>query len=207
MSFKRFLRSVAGVVVELPPETEGEAPRQVALEEVVRQAPGPNLEEVTFREVPQAAAPDGSVDFPRVYAAAGVQQVDAQDPRLLTAEEVLGKLGQLPEIMPIEQRRQTVGMVLDALGQSPSDILADAARKIEALGAYVEAHQRQLAGQAEQTEQEIAALTAQIEEKRQALQSARVRHQQVSSECEQESARLKQLTDAFATGGVALPAA
>lgn len=200
MSLKRLFRSVAGVVVELPPAVEGDQPRQVTLDEVVRGAPGPNLGEVSFESVPEVSRADGGVDFSRVYGEAGVQPVDAQDARLLTAEEVLAKLGQLPETMPADQRRQTVGMVLEALGQSPADILADAALKIEALAAYVEAHERQLTQQTQQTEQEIAALTAQIEERRQALQSARVRHQQVTSGCQRESDRLRQLTEAFAPG-------
>ncbi|MBI3945783.1 MAG: hypothetical protein HY321_07680 [Armatimonadetes bacterium] len=198
MSLKRFLRSVAGVVVELSPEDEGESPRQVTLEDVVREAPGPNLDQVAFETLPEATRADGGVDRQRIYAEAGVQPLDAEDARLLTAEEVIEKLRVLPETMPLEQRRQTIGMILEALGQSPRDILADAAIKIEALAAYEDAHERQVARQSQQTEQEIAALMAQIEEKRQALQSARVRHQQVAAECEAEAERLKRLTEMFA---------
>jgi len=220
MGLRETLRKAAGLLVELPPEepqgaatpsggspsgeldallteldARSSAPART-VEQIVRQSAGPNLEEITLPagDVPPVAA-DGAVDFAAVYQQAGVAAAP------FTAEQTLEMLASLPAELPLETKRQTVKVTLSAVGKSmgatPDTIIADASRKLAALGAYHETLSRQVGEFVATAEGEIAALQAQIEEKRRAIQESKHRLSLASQACDAESDRLDDVLEFF----------
>jgi hypothetical protein len=223
MRLRETLRKAAGLLVELPPDAEGAAGEEPGaasaeidrlfaelegkgapgsgrsartVEEIVRAAPGPNLNEI---QVPGGAsavtAADGSVDFAALYQQAGLPQV------AFTAEQLLEMLASLPTSLPLETRRQTVQVTLGsmgkAIGATQESVVADASRKLAALTAYCEQLGRQTAEQVAAAELEIAALQAQIDEKRRATEAARQQEARAAAACEAESDRLDDVLEFF----------
>jgi erythromycin esterase-like protein len=84
-----------------------------------------------------------------------------------------------------------------AIGANPETIVTDASRKLAALTAYVECLSRQAAETVAASELEIAALQAQIQEKRKATETAQQAHSQASRMCEAESDRLDDVLEFF----------
>jgi hypothetical protein len=222
MRLRETLRKAAGLLVELPPETEtgppgardrdlnqilaelddkgpqGSAARPAkTVEQIVSETEGPKLAEIALSgEVPPPiATPDGKVEFSALYQHAGLP------PAPFSAEQMLDMLASLPSNLPLDTRRQTVTVTLGAMGKAigatPQTIVADASRKLAALTAYAESVSKQTAELVAQTELEIATLQAQIEEKRQAAQAAQQQHSQVTQVCEAESDRLDDVLEFF----------
>jgi hypothetical protein len=236
MGLKDTLRKAAGLLVELPPETEAPAAGQPGaastpasagagsgsaraeldrlfadlesaspatpkaaktVEQIVRDSSGPNLDEieVPVTAPPPVTTPDGRVDFTAIYTQAGLPAVT------YTAEQMLEMLASLPPDLPLETKRQTVNVTLASLGKAigatSETIVADASRKLAALAAYGEQLSRQTAELVANTELEIAALQAQIDEKRKAIQAAQHHDAEVTKLCEAESDRLDDILEFF----------
>jgi hypothetical protein len=223
MALRDALRKAAGLLVELPPErpappakataaevnsllaelesgtkTDQRAPGSTkTVEQIVREADGPNLDQVetpTTAAAPAVAA-DGTADFSPVYAQSNLPAAP------FTAEQMHELLKSLPPELPLETKRQTVQVTLGAMGKSigatPETIVADASRKLAALTAYAEQLSHDTAAFVTATEQEIASLQAQIEEKRQAALAAQQKLEESQRLCDAESHRLDDVLEFF----------
>jgi hypothetical protein len=225
MSVRDVLRKAAGLLVELPPEPENtgagaekftggaggssvdrllddlerEAERRTpakSVEQILKETHGPSFPEI---QVPPGAisAPDpgAAPDFPKIYAAAGLPEAS------FGAESMLELLASLPAELPLEVRRQTVKASLNALGKSvgasAENLVADASRKLGALGAYVESLEHQTQERNTAAEQEITALRQRIA----ALQAEMTqRGEQLTAAtraCEREADRLDDILEFF----------
>jgi hypothetical protein len=179
------------------PAAPAGAPSGKTVEQIVREADGPDLGAI---EVPASAPPpvvgaDGTVDFGAIYGQAGLPRSP------FTAEQTLDMLAGLPPELPLETKRQTIKVTLGAMGKAigatPETIVADASRKLAALAAYSESVAKQTAEFVAAGEFEIAALQAQIEEKRRALVDAQQRQAEVQRLCSGESDRLDDVLEFF----------
>ena len=214
MGLQDTLRKAAGLLVELPPEepkpaatmadidalfadAEAEAAnRTKTVDEIVRESSGPDLHEIAVpATVTAPTTADGTTDFAAIYQAA------ALPPAPFSAEQMLDMLGSLPSELPLDTKRQTVRVTLQALGKasgaSPEPVVADASRTLAALLSYADnigAHSREMLTT---TESEITELQAQIEEKRKAIQAAKLQLAQITQACETESDRLDDVLEFF----------
>ncbi|HEX8236465.1 MAG TPA: hypothetical protein VF600_10950 [Abditibacteriaceae bacterium] len=162
------------------------------VEQIVRDAAGPNLEDIKV-DVSKAGA--GPINAAAIYGAAKLP------PAPFAAEQMLDMLASLPAELPLDTRRQTVKVTLAALGKTmgatPETIVADASRKIAALAAYVEHLSKRTDEFVADGERDIAALQAQIEEKRGAIANARQELTRASQMCNAESDRLDDVLEFF----------
>lgn len=167
------------------------------VEQIARDTEGPNLDQITPGSAPSQPLLDseGKLNFAAVYQEAGVSG------STFNAEQMLEMLGSLPRDLPLDVKRQTVKVSLNALGRSigatPETLVADASRKLAALNAYVERLSTQTAEQIANSELEIAALQAQIEEKRKGIQAAKAQLSRISEQCNAESDRLDDVLEFF----------
>lgn len=163
------------------------------VEQIVREADGPNLDEVKAGAA--SALASGEVTPAAIYQQANLPAAP------FTAEQMLDLLASLPPELLLDTKRQTVKVTLSALGKSagatPETIVTDASRKLAALNAYIESLAQQADNFAVKAETEITALQAQIEEKRKAIQAARQKVLQGTQICEQESHRLDDVLEFF----------
>jgi hypothetical protein len=167
------------------------------VEQVVRAAEGPNLEDikVTASATGLEIGPDGKPDFTSLYRQADLPSTP------FSAEQMLDMLNSLPRELPLDTKRQTVNVTLSSVGKSigatPETIVADASRKLAALAAYADSLARETAGFVSASELEIAALQAQIEEKRKAIQASQQKLQDAVRVCSTESDRLDDVLEFF----------
>ena len=209
MSLKNALQRAAGLFVEQDnspadplsfdptPSDSAEKPRTV--EQIVKDAPGPNLDEI---HVPAQAAkeqpllnPDGSPNFPAIFAQAGVPQVP------FGAEEALQVIHSLPGELPIDMRRKTVGATLSAMGKtmgvSTDTVVADASRKLAALASYSDQLTSQTNQFGQTVDQRVADFKAQIAEWESQIANAREKLANVVKQCETEGDRLDEVLEFF----------
>lgn len=172
-------------------------PPAKTVEQIVQESPGPNLQDINVPATasPTFTTPDGMIDFIMLYQQAGLP------PSSFTAEQMLDMLASLPPELPLETKRQTVKVTLNsmgkALGATPDTIVADASRKLAALTAYVDNLSKHTAEFVSATEMEIAALQAQMEQKRAAIQEAQQKQTQTTQACSAESNRLDDVLEFF----------
>ena len=211
MDIAEKLRKAAGLFVDIPAgqamghaekapledDREMAAPQTRTVEQIVREAAGPNLEDI---QVPQPTAPpvvttDGKTDFAAIYAQAGLPAVP------FSAEQMRDMLNSLPAELPLPMRRQTMKVTLDAMGKSigaTSDgIVADASRKMAALAAYAKSLSEQTKAQVSESEQEIGNLQAQIEEKRRLVAQSQAKLTEAVQLCNTESDHLDDVLEFF----------
>lgn len=218
MSIRDKLRKAASLFVELPPEQpespspagvsnpldwsqlekEAEAHGQTkTVDQIVRETEGPNLDEIHVPEqpAPPILSPDGKLDLQAIYRQASLPTSS------FTAEQVLEMLASLPAELPLGVRRQTVKATLSTMGKTigatPETVVADASRKLAALSAYTEAMAKQTAEFVASAQLEVAALQAQIEEKRRAIEARQRELASVTQLCEQEADRLDDILEFF----------
>ncbi len=212
MELRERLRKAAGLFVELPPEEREaglsgsapsadphtDAPRPArTVEQIVRQSDGPNLDEiqVPHHAAPPTPTPGGQADFGDIYAHAGLPATP------FSAEQMRDLLQSLPAELPLNTRRQTVKVTLEAMGKSlgatANTIVADASRKMAALSAYSDALSQQTSSQVAQAQREIVALQAQVEEKRQAAGVAQQNLAQTLQMVHAESDKLDDVLEFF----------
>jgi len=205
MRIDETLRRAAGLFVELPPEepkeskpwsvmdapspaptlrqsapTPSPAPASRTVEQIVRESPGPNLDEIKAPATPNATVIDasGNVDFSAIYA-----------------------LANLPKELPIEAKRATVNVTVNAMakatGVTPDAIVADASRKLAALAAYAKSYADQASQFITRADAEITALQAEIEQKKRAIDDAKGKQSQMVHCCTTESDRLDEVLEFF----------
>jgi hypothetical protein len=134
--------------------------------------------------VAQIPAPQGEVDFQTVFRAAGI----VVDNPFATAEKAM-ELRQNFSALPPATQVESVEAALKTFGIAEPRIVADAVSKGEAIEAYLEGIQRETKASADQSNAEIAALTAQIEEKRKKLQERIAFQEAVNRRCQEEMER------------------
>lgn len=232
MSLSNMMRKAAGLLVEMPPESsempylsanhtsplgEGELPdaempsearlnvlQPRSVEDIVREAQGPNLDEVKVDETQLSAAPPGApggilsgdtIDFSAIYRAANLP------PSAFGAEQMLETLQSLPPELPLETRRATVKAMLSTLGKAtgatPESVVADASRKLAALESFESYMARKTSEAVAKNDAEIAELELQIDAKREAIQKIKGELSKVQSGCEAESDRLDDVLEFF----------
>ena len=161
------------------------------------QTEGPNMDEIKFSAscLEPVLTPDGKADFSLIYQQSGVRAAP------FTAEQMLEMLESLPSELPLDTKRQTVRVTLNAVGKTigatPETIVADASRKLAALTAYLDHLTKQTTDSAATAELEIGALQARIEEKRKAMTAAHLKQAQMRQLCDAESARLDDVEEFF----------
>jgi hypothetical protein len=227
MGFQDALRKAAGLIIELPdqpansgnysardididellsegspatPRTESK-PATKTVEEIVRDADGPNLDEISVDAAAvvagtsDAAGQATPLDCTAIYNAAKLPASP------FSAEQMLDMLASLPHELPLETRRQTVKVTLSALGKTmgatPETIVTDASRKIAALSSYSEHLSKHTDSFTKNAEAEIQALEAQIDAKRKAILEARQQLTNVTQMCLQETDRLDDVLEFF----------
>lgn len=176
-------RKAAGLFVEMP--------RTEALRAEESEAETDDPQELV------EACPVG--EFTAIYAEAGLPAV------AFSAEQMRAMLGSLPAELPLPIRRQTLTVTLDALGKTvgaTSDtIKADASRKMAALADYAGRLTEQTAKSAADAEAEIAALQAQIEERREAIAAGQARLEETVQQCRTEADHLGEVLTFFSPTG------
>lgn len=165
------------------------------VEEIVRQANGPDLDAIAVAAdgpMPQSGAP---LDFDAIYQAAKLPVAG------FTAEQMLDMLTSLPSELPLETKRQTVKVTLAALGKNlgatPETVVADASRKMAALAAYEEFLTKRTEEFVTKTESEIDALQTQLDSKRKAILETRQSLTSSSQQCEVASRKLNDVLEFF----------
>ena len=127
------------------------------------QTEGPNMDEIKFSAscLEPVLTPDGKADFSLIYQQSGVRAAP------FTAEQMLEMLESLPSELPLDTKRQTVRVTLNAVGKTigatPETIVADASRKLAALTAYLDHLTKQTTDSAATAELEIGALQARFQ--------------------------------------------
>ncbi|MGV3617787.1 MAG: hypothetical protein ACO1SV_20875 [Fimbriimonas sp.] len=184
----------------VPKPAPAPAPRRT-VEDIVREQPGPNLDEIKVASpTPVAPAqpvigPDGKVNFNAIY---GLAKLPAA---AFTAEQVLELLASLPAELPISAKRVTLKVTLEAMSKSmgvnSETVVADASRKLAALAAYSESYSEQAKVYMTKAEAEIANLEAEISRRKQGIEDARARQAQVQQSCVAESDRLDDVLEFF----------
>jgi vacuolar-type H+-ATPase subunit H len=164
------------------------------VEQIVREADGPNLDEIKVSEVgldKQA----GVLKPSDIYAAVKLPASP------FSAEQMLDMLASLPPELPLETRRATIKVTLGALGKgmgaTPETIVADASRKIAALSAYNDHLAKRTAEFVAREEATIQDLQKQIEDKRQAILDAKNTQAQAMQSSKTESERLDDVLEFF----------
>lgn len=174
-------------------ELEREARQPKTVEQIVRDAPGPNLDQIQVTA--NTPLPDGSLDFGAIYAQAGLPTA------AFTAEQTLEMISGLPAQLPLEVKRQTLrvtfGSIGKTIGATPESVVADASRKLAALAAYSESMSKQAEESVRNNEAEMATLLAKVEELRLANIETQKRQARAAQMCVAESDRLDDLLEFF----------
>jgi hypothetical protein len=210
MGLRNALHKAAGLFVEMPdtptqftptvdplPDPPAPTPTRTVAD-VVKAAPGPNLDQI---QVPPDTAksppvgPDGAPDFKTIFERSGVPAVS------FGAEEALQVIGSLPAELPMDVKRKTVGATLSAMGKAmgvtTDSVVSDASRKIAALASFTD----QLTAQTHQyqvlVEQRTADLKAQIASCEADLAKAQEKLANFVQACEEEGHRLDDVLEFF----------
>lgn len=180
--------------------TPSPAPRRT-IEDVAREQPGPNLDEIKAPAPAPAApaqpviGPDGKIHYEAIYALAKLPT------SAFTAEQVLELLASLPAELPISAKRTTLKVTLDTmsktLGVSSETVVADASRKLAALAAYSESYSDQAKLYVSKAETEIANLEAEIQKRKQGIEDAKGRQAAMVQACQTEADRLDDVLEFF----------
>jgi len=168
-----------------------------SVEQIASEQPGPRLDEIKVTPTPSQPIerPDGSIDYPAIYASAGLP------PAPFTAEQVLEILASLPEELPMTAKRATMKVTLNAmgaaLGVTPESVVADASRKLAALSSYAESYSAQAATYVQTAEAEILRMESEIARRRHGIEEAKARQVRMVELCEKEADRLDDVLEFF----------
>lgn len=206
MSIKKILRKAAELVVEMPEQSEDgtsfsqNQPATKSVEQIVRETPGPNLDEIKIPE-PEApektgpTAPAGHVDFVSVYAKAGLTASP------FSAEQAWEVINSLPAELPLAARRATVQATLAAMGKAmgvnTETVIADAGRKVAALSAYEDVLTHQAKTYSSAIEAKIASLEQEIGMYRTEIAQTQSMLASAIEKCDAESAKLDDVLEFF----------
>ena len=201
MSIKNVFKRAAEMFVELPEEqpdyssfkatvnpdpisTPQPAPTPVptqtmSVKQIVENTVGPNLDEISLTEeqAQEGLAPGGIPNFEKVYSNANLPK------STFGAEQALEVISSLPADLPIALKRTTVHATLTTMGKAmgvdTESVVADASRKMAALGAFEDSLNLQskrfiatMSADIEAHEAKIAELNARIDEANKSLANA-----------------------------------
>jgi len=172
-------------------------PATKTVEQIVRDSPGPNLDEIKPAASASASVIDGSgnVSLTSIYGLANLPACP------FSAEQVLELLSTLPAELPIQAKRATVNVTVNAMakatGVTADAIVADASRKLAALAAYAKSYADQASQFITRADAEITALQAEIEQKKRAIDDAKDKQTQMVHACTTESDRLDEVLEFF----------
>lgn len=167
------------------------------VEQVVQQSPGPNLDEIKVDAgaVPPPLPGVHALDFAALYTAANLP------PAPFSAEQTLEMIAKLPANLPLDVKRQTMGVTLQAMGSaigaSAETIVADASRKLAALAAYTADVDKTTEAYLVAAEEAIQRLTEEIDQRRQAVLNAKEKQQNIQRICDAEADRLDDVLEFF----------
>jgi hypothetical protein len=178
------------------PASSTSAPSRT-VEQLVREAPGPNLDEIKPAATANVQVIDtaGAVNFVGIYKLANLPSSP------FSAEQVLDLLAKLPAELPLDAKRATVNATVNAMAQATgvtSDaIVADASRKLAALAAYAKSYADQASQFITKADAEITALQAEIEQKKRSIDDAKDKQTQMVHACTAECDRLDEVLEFF----------
>jgi hypothetical protein len=167
------------------------------VEQIVREAPGPNLDEIKPSATINTPVIDdaGAVNFSSIYSLANLPNSP------FSAEQVLELLATLPAELPIEAKRTTVKITINAMakatGVTADAIVADASRKLAALAAYAKSYAEQANQFITKADAEIAALEAEIQQRKRSIDEAKTKQATMVQACTAESDRLDEVLEFF----------
>ena len=166
-------------------------------EQIVRESPGPNLDEIKVEPTPSQPVIDaaGHVSYSTIYQMAGLPTSP------FTAEQVLELLAAMPAELPMQTKRATVKVTIDTMaktmGVTAEMVVADASRKLAALAAYSEGFGKQADEYTTVAEAAIESLKAEIERRTKAIAEAKSKREQMERACLTESDRLDDVLEFF----------
>ncbi len=170
------------------------APTSRTVEQIVRDADGPSLDEIKAAE-PSLSKAGASLKPGDIYVAAKLPASP------FSAEQMLEMLASLPAELPLDTRRATVKVTLGALGKSmgatPETIVADASRKMAALAAYNDHLAKRTQEFVAREEASMLELQKQIEAKKQAIVEAKNAQSHALQMSRAESERLDDVLEFF----------
>ncbi|HEY3282271.1 MAG TPA: hypothetical protein VGN26_08370 [Armatimonadota bacterium] len=176
-----------------------ETPRPSAPAEASADPPAPELQPVsdlltgqapTFQETLPSGS--GPVDFAAVY-----QQAGLSDPNRFSAEKALEMVRKFPAEMPLEMRRASARITLETMGKDLREPLTDAAEKLRALDAYLEAGEKEVAQVSAEADAEISQLQAKIQDWERVKEARKRQQQDLEAACEQHASELKEVVNFF----------
>ena len=176
---------------------QASTPSARTVEQIVREAPGPNLDEIKPSATIAGTVIDdsGSVNFNAIYTLANLPNSP------FSAEQVLELLATLPAELPIEAKRATVKVTVNAMakatGVTADAIVADASRKLAALASYAKSYAEQANQFTTKADAEIAALEAEIQQRKRAIDEAKSKQAKMVQACTAESDRLDEVLEFF----------
>lgn len=169
-----------------------------SVEQIVRESHGPDLDQINAKVVqpnPLPAAPGGQVNFADIY------QRENLPAAAFTADQALDMLHSLPADLPLETKRQTFQVMLNAMGKSMGvtieTIVADASRKLAAITTYAEDLSSHTNEYVKSTEAQIAQMEADIERKKRDIEQTRGLLDSAVKSCQAESDRLDDILEFF----------
>jgi hypothetical protein len=179
-----------------PASEPASAPTMKTIEQIVKDAPGPNLDEIKVEPAKvQPTAPGGEVHFNEIYKQANLP------PCPFTAEQALDMIAALPADLPIESKRATVRVTMGAMGQATGvnaeTVVTDASRKLAALASYSDGLTKRTSDFVASTQLEISQLEAQITEKRNLIEDTKAMLDRAVKSCNAESDRLDDVLEFF----------
>jgi hypothetical protein len=208
MDLKKALKSVAKLMVEMPPEaptppTKPEEQESSPAKQVLFDpAAPPPAEERSCTTAQPFKAPDanglppfhGSLD-PKdkaaIYQWADVPVIS------FNAEQLLEFVAALPADLPLHSKRRMLHVTLEALSKNipiqPDDVINDASRKIIALKDYADERIRLSSERADALRKEIAQFRTWLEERQRELKEIEDLEQQVTQQCTAGVAELEQV--------------
>ena len=154
-------------------------PQTMSVKQIVENTAGPNLDEISLTEeqAREGLAPGGVPNFEKVYANASLPK------SAFGAEQALDVIASLPADLPLNVKRSTVQATLTAMGKAmgvdTESVVADASRKMAALGAFEDSLNLQskkyiatMTTEIQAHEAKIAELNAKIAESTKSLETA-----------------------------------
>ena len=156
--------------------------------------PGP---EVAFA-TPPPAAPGGQVDFPAVFAAAGI---DAEEQERVA--KAAGLLRSLPAGTDDAVKKQIVEASLTAFGVPVDQIIENGAQEIQALEAYIQAGARDTQRVLADAQARIATLEEEIAQVRRVMEERVAEQQAVVRACNAGKLDVQRVLEFFGQEAVA----
>jgi hypothetical protein len=186
-------------VVQPVPDPPRPAPQTKTIEQIVREQPGPNLDDIKVQasQAPSepVIGPDGRVNFPAIYRMASLPDTP------FTAEQVLEVLSSLPSDLPLESKRATLKVTLQAMtkttGATPESVVADASRKLAALTTFAQSYTEDANEYIVKCEAQIKGFEDQIQKLKASISDASKKQSTMVASCQSESERLDDVLEFF----------